>query len=120
MMIAHKVQYWPMFSLQENKFVGCAGLRPYKNDERLFEMGVHLLPGCWGQGFGQEAARAVIKVGFERLAAKSLFVASRRLLERLGFRFTHEEFYAPTGLNHPSYRLMNPGVTTAPQGDADL
>ena len=127
MRIAHKVQYWPVFLLQENKFAGCAGLRPYKNDERVFEMGVHLLPGCWGQGFGQEAARAVIKFGFERLGAKSLFaghhpanVASRRLLERLGFRFTHEEFYAPTGLNHPSYRLMNPGVTTAPQGDADL
>jgi [ribosomal protein S5]-alanine N-acetyltransferase len=123
MMIAHKVQYWPVFLLREDKFVGCAGLRSYRNDERVFEMGVHLLPGCWGQGFGQEAARAVIEFGFERFGAKSLFaghhpanVASRRLLERLGFRFTHEEFYPPTGLNHPSYRLLNPGDTTVSAG----
>jgi [ribosomal protein S5]-alanine N-acetyltransferase len=29
--------------------------------------------------------------------------AARRLLEKLGFRFSHEEFDPPTGLLHPSY-----------------
>jgi [ribosomal protein S5]-alanine N-acetyltransferase len=29
------------------------------------------------------------------------------LMQRLGFRFTHKEFYVPTGLNHPSYLLTN-------------
>jgi ribosomal-protein-alanine N-acetyltransferase len=118
LMAAHQIQYWPVFSLLEKKFAGCAGLRPHGDTESVLEMGVHLLPGCWGQGFGREAARAVIEFGFERLGAKSLFaghhpsnVASRRLLEGLGFRFTHEEFYEPTGLYHPSYLLMNPGDT---------
>lgn len=27
------------------------------------------------------------------------------LLGKLGFRYTHDEFYTPTGLNHPSYML---------------
>jgi ribosomal-protein-alanine N-acetyltransferase len=123
MMVAYGVQYWPVFLLEENKFAGCAGLRPYGDTERVFEMGVHLLPGCWGQGFGREAARAVIRLGFERLGAKGLFaghhpanLASRRLLEGLGFRFTHEEFYAPTGLYHPSYLLMNPADRTVQEG----
>jgi RimJ/RimL family protein N-acetyltransferase len=31
--------------------------------------------------------------------------ASRQLLEKLGFRYTHDEYYAPTGLNHPSYMM---------------
>jgi hypothetical protein len=31
--------------------------------------------------------------------------ASRELLARLGFRYTHDELYPPTGLMHPSYRL---------------
>jgi RimJ/RimL family protein N-acetyltransferase len=31
--------------------------------------------------------------------------ASRGLLARLGFRYTHDELYAPTGLRHPSYLL---------------
>lgn len=115
MMAACKVQYWPVFLLQTEKFVGCAGLRPYRGDDRIFEMGVHLLPDFWRQGLGQEAARAVVEFGFERLGASRLFaghhpenVASKRLLERLGFRFAYEEFYTPTGLNHPSYLLMNP------------
>ena len=31
--------------------------------------------------------------------------ASRHLLETLGFRYTHDELYEPTGLMHPSYLL---------------
>ena len=119
MMVSYEVQYWPVFFLQENKFAGCAGLRPYGDTECVFEIGVHLLPSCWGQDLGREAARAVIQFGFEKLGAKGLFaghhpsnVASRRLLEGLGFRFTYEEFYAPTGLYHPSYLLMKPGDDT--------
>jgi RimJ/RimL family protein N-acetyltransferase len=114
LMSACRVQYWPIFLLQNNQFAGCAGLRPYKFEEQLFEMGVHLRPENWGQGLAQEAGRAVITFAFETLGVKVLFaghhpanVASRRLIEKLGFHFTHEEFYAPTGLNHPSYLLAN-------------
>jgi len=119
MMIDYKVQYWPVFSLQNNELVGCAGLRPYGNDKHVFEMGVHLRSEYWSQGFAQEAARAVIGFAFETLAIKSIFAghhpaneASERFLNRLGFRFTHEELYPPTGLNHPSYLLKNPGSLT--------
>jgi [ribosomal protein S5]-alanine N-acetyltransferase len=113
-MTAYSVQYWPIFLLQNSQLAGCAGLRPYKHEERLFEMGVHLRPENWGQGMAQEAGRAVITFAFETLGVKGLFAghhpanaASRRLIEKLGFRFTHEEFYGPTGLNHPSYLLAN-------------
>jgi ribosomal-protein-alanine N-acetyltransferase len=106
------VQYWPIFLLKNDELAGCAGLRPYKHEERIFEMGAHLRPEYWGQGLAQEAGRAVITFAFETLGAKALFAghhpanaASRRLIEKLGFRFTHEEFYAPTGLGHPSYLL---------------
>jgi hypothetical protein len=27
------------------------------------------------------------------------------MLRRLGFRYTHDELYPPTGLRHPSYVL---------------
>nr|WP_281372466.1 GNAT family N-acetyltransferase [Granulicella arctica] len=122
MMSAYKVQYWPVFSLQTHELVGCAGLRPYRSDEQIFEMGVHLRPDYWSQGFAQEAARAVIDFAFETLGVQGLFaghhpenVASGRFLPRLGFRFTHEEFYPPTGLHHPSYRLMNPRALLVPR-----
>jgi [ribosomal protein S5]-alanine N-acetyltransferase len=120
-MVANQVQYWPIFLLWNDQFAGCAGLRPYKLDERVFEMGVHLRTENWGQGLAQEAGRAVIGFAFETLGVKGLFAghhpandASRRLIEKLGFHFTHEEFYAPTGLNHPSYLLANPGISRVP------
>ena len=32
-------------------------------------------------------------------------LGSRNLLTKLGFNYTHDEFYKPTGLEHPSYLL---------------
>jgi [ribosomal protein S5]-alanine N-acetyltransferase len=115
MLHAHQVQYWPIFLLQDGDFVGCAGLRPYGNGEPPFELGFHLRPAYWRQGLAMEAAQAVIAFAFETLAVKTLFAghhpengASERLLRKLGFRFSHQEFYPPTGLLEPAYLLANP------------
>jgi len=111
-MQSHGVQYWPMFLLSTGKFLGCCGLRPYMLDDGIYEIGIHLQRACWCQGFALEATRAVMGYAFNTLGVKALFAghnpanaASRRLLEKLGFRYTHDEYYPPTGLNHPSYLL---------------
>ncbi len=69
-------------------------------------------PAYWGFGYAPEAAQAVMRYAFHTLGARALFAghgpaneASRRVLAKLGFRHTHDEFYLPTGLNHPSYLL---------------
>ncbi len=40
--------------------------------------------------------------------------SSQRVLEKLGFRYTHDELYPPTGLQHRSYLLTadqrRPGI----------
>ncbi len=111
-MQSHGVQYWPIFLIATGEHVGCCGLRPYKSEEGLYEIGVHLRRTYWGQGYASEATRAVMEYGFNTLGVKALFAghnpanaASRRVLEKLGFRYTHDEFYPPTGLHHPSYLL---------------
>jgi RimJ/RimL family protein N-acetyltransferase len=114
-MSAHHVQYWPLFLMSNGEHVGCAGLRPYKPEEKIYELGFHLRPAYWGQGFAIEAGRAVIAWAFNTFDAKAVFAghhpsngASRRVLEKLGFQFTDEEFYEPTGLLHLSYLLPRP------------
>ena len=109
------IQYWPIFLLTSQAFVGCCGLRPYEPRPGTLELGVHLWPGFWHQGLAQEAARRVIDHAFGTLQAVALFAghnpgnhASRGLLMRLGFAYTHDEFYPPTGLQHPSYLLLRP------------
>ena len=113
--LTHKVQYWPVFLLQDGELAGCAGLRLYGDDKQILELGFHFLPQYWGQGLGQEAARAVIAFAFESLRVEGLFAghhpenaASERLLGKLGFRYTHQEIYPPTGLLNPAYLLKNP------------
>lgn len=106
------LQYWAMFSLAGDDHIGCCGLRPYRMEERIFELGVHLRPQYWGKGFATEAAGRVIDYAFAELGASALFaghhpsnVASGKALMKLGFQFTGEELFEPTGLMHPSYLL---------------
>ncbi len=109
---AYGIQYWPIFLLTSAEHVGCCGLRPYPSEPCVYELGFHLRKMYWGQGLAVEAARAAIEYAFTTLGAAGLFAghhpaneASRRVLIKLGFCYAHDEFYPPTGLRHPSYRL---------------
>lgn len=108
----HGIQYWPIFLRADGRHAGCCGLRPYRPDEAIHELGVHIHPSLWRRGLAREAAGAVIAHAFAALGASALFAghhphntASRELLRGIGFRYTHDELYPPTGLLHPSYRL---------------
>lgn len=109
------VQYWPLFLQESDAFAGCCGLRPRDRQARIYEMGFHLCPEFWGRGIATEAARAVIHHAFNTLGAASLFAghhpenhASRHVLEKLGFQFTHAELFPPTGQMHRCYVLDCP------------
>lgn len=106
------LQYWPIFLLETGDHVGCCGLRPYQPANGILELGFHLRPEHWGRGYALEAARAAMAYAFLTLNARGLFAGhhprnepSRRILDRLGFRYTHDEPYAATGMRHPSYLL---------------
>jgi [ribosomal protein S5]-alanine N-acetyltransferase len=114
-METHRVQYWPVFLLDNGDFVGCCGLHAYKPEEQICELGFHLRPAHWGSGLATEAGRKVIEHAFNSLKARKLFAGhhpenlnSKKVLEKLGFRFTHEELYPPTGKLHRCYLLESP------------
>lgn len=105
-------QYWPMFYRTTSEHAGCCGLKPYDPARRVYEIGFHVRAACWGQGLATEAARSVTSLAFGALNASALFAGhhpqnagSYRVLEKLGFRYTHDELYPPTGLRHFSYLL---------------
>jgi [ribosomal protein S5]-alanine N-acetyltransferase len=95
-----------------------------------YEIGFHIVPRCWGAGLACEAARHVIAHAFASaadsdselgtgLGAGRVFAghnpnnraSAALLVHKLGFTYSHNEFYAPTGLMHPSYFLLRPIVT---------
>ena len=108
----HGVQYWPIFLLSNDEHVGCCGLRPYDVSKGVYEIGFQICSKHWKRGFASEGARVAMEYAFDNLGVSSLFAghnpkneASRYLLEKLGFRYSHDEYYGPTVLKHPSYMM---------------
>lgn len=106
------VQQWPVFHKYGNEFVGACGLKPYKLFEGIFEFGIYILPEYWKQGYGYEAGSAMLEHTFRSLNISSVFGGhspqnqiTSHLMKKLGFRFTHYEYYPPTDLNHMAYIL---------------
>jgi RimJ/RimL family protein N-acetyltransferase len=109
----HNFQYWPIFLLSDHEHVGCCGLRPYGTDPAIPELGFHLRPKFWGRGLAVEAARAAIRFAFDMIGAKGLAaghhpenVNSKKVMAKLGFQYTHDEFFAGLGMKIPYYLLM--------------
>jgi ribosomal-protein-alanine N-acetyltransferase len=108
-------QYWPIHLQADDEHVGCCGVRPYRKEDGIPELGFHLRPKYWGQGLAREAARAVIDLVFGTMGAKGLSaghhpenLASKRVIEKLGFRYSHEEYSETLGMDIPYYLLMQP------------
>ncbi|HLY43086.1 MAG TPA: GNAT family N-acetyltransferase [Terracidiphilus sp.] len=106
------MQYWPVFLIAGGQHVGVCGLRPWRVEERVPELGYHLRPEFWGQGLAVEAGQAAIEFGFARLGASAIFAghhpenaASRKVLLKLGFRYTGDAVFPETGILEPTYRL---------------
>jgi [ribosomal protein S5]-alanine N-acetyltransferase len=106
-------QYWPIFLLSDGTHVGCCGLRPYGTDAGIPELGFHLRPKFWGQGLAVDAARAVIRYAFEVVGAKALVAGhhrenanSKKVMAKLGFQYTHDEFFPALEMSIPYYLLL--------------
>ncbi len=111
-MNVNQFQYWPIHLLSDNEHVGCCGLRPYRLEDKIHELGFHLRPKYWGRGLALEAARAAIDYAFETIGAKGLSAGhhpgnanSKKVLEKLGFQYTHDEYFAALGMSIPYYLL---------------
>ena len=101
-----------MFSLEDGRHAGCAGLRPFHDQAGVLEVGVHLARPFWSGRMGEEAARTVIHYAWRNTPVESLVaghgpnnVHSQALIERLGFQYTHHEPWGPRATMHPYYKL---------------
>lgn len=105
-------QYWPMFLRETGEFVGCAGLREWQMDAGTIEAGVHVMRSAWGLRLGEEAIRAVLAYGFGTLKLPVIVAGhgmghenSQKLLERVGFRYTHNILWGPKEIEVRMYAV---------------
>jgi [ribosomal protein S5]-alanine N-acetyltransferase len=106
------MQYWPMFLRETGEFAGCAGLRPWQMEPGTIEAGVHLMRSAWGLRLGEEALRAILAHGFETLALPTIVAGhgighdnSQKLLERVGFGYTHNMLWGPKAIEVSIYAI---------------
>ena len=118
-----RFQYWPIFQLSDGDHLGCCGLRPFRLADAIHELGFHLRPKYWGQGLAVEGARAAIAFGFETIGATALSaghhpenLSSKKVLYKLGFRYTYDEFFPALGIDIPYYLLPRPEPRKPPSG----
>jgi RimJ/RimL family protein N-acetyltransferase len=103
---------WAVESKADRQFIGFVGLHIPKVDlpfSPCVEIGWRLAFESWGKGYATEAAREVLKVGFDRLGLPEIvsFTAtinrrSRAVMERLGMEPEAETF------EHPSLPVGHP------------
>ncbi|MGI5862779.1 MAG: GNAT family N-acetyltransferase [Myxococcales bacterium] len=102
---------WAVRLKATGDFVGDCGLSPRAVDDlEHVEVGWHLLPRHWHQGYATEAAREVVRHAFEERGLDHVISLirpenepSRRVARRLGMRAVGETVHA--GLRHLVYRL---------------
>ena len=86
---------WATIHKETGKFIGRCGLLPWTHDgQDEVEVAYLIAREYWGQGLGTEAARAVLKYGFEQLKLTRLVclideenTASKQVAEKIGMRF---------------------------------
>lgn len=110
---------WGMERLCDGAFIGSIGLieDPQRDYEKVRMLGYSLAKSCWGQGYMTEAARAVVRYGFEeqKLALISATCypdnpRSVRVLEKCGMSYEGrlrlaEELYNGTIQDHLCYSI---------------
>lgn len=106
------IQYWPIFLRETGEFAGCAGLRPWQMDPETIEAGVNLMRSAWGLRLGEEALRAVLAHGFDTLSLPLIVAGhgighhnSQKLLERVGFAYTHNIMWGPKAIEVRMYAI---------------
>jgi ribosomal-protein-alanine N-acetyltransferase len=108
----YDIQYWPMFLRETGEFAGCAGLRQWQMDPNTIEAGVHLMRSAWGRRLGEEALREVLAYGFDTLGLPMIVAGhgighgnSQKLLERVGFGYTHNILWGPKAIEVRMYSI---------------
>ncbi len=77
-----------------HKVIGTCSYVSIEGDYKIAEIGYSILSDLWGQGFGTEVADALTGFAFDRIGVQRVFarvlpqnLASKRVLERIGFEY---------------------------------
>lgn len=90
---------WILIRKSDNKKMGTCGFHCWNPKENCIDIGYDLQKEFWGNGYMQEALKAVIKLVIQELKVKQINAhiyyendKSAKLAERLGFKYSGKEY----------------------------
>ena len=98
----HGFGFWMMRDINSGQFIGRGGLRyAVVEGQTEIEVGYGLMSEFWGRGLATELARESVRVGIVEMKVPELVcftlttnLASRRVMEKAGFRYERDFLYA--------------------------
>ncbi|MCP4751496.1 MAG: GNAT family N-acetyltransferase [Proteobacteria bacterium] len=102
-----------VYEKRRNRYLGWCGFwkLAFLND---IELGYRYAKHAWGKGYATEAGSAMIRNGFVDSDLKKLLarhhpknLASKRVLEKLGFKYVYRKFNSIADADHLVYSLQN-------------
>lgn len=89
---------WAVIDKSNNQFIGWAGLKFFTDEingiSDFYELGYRFMKKHWGKGYATEAAKAIVRYGFEELELNEIYgmtdienMASKKVLEKAGLHY---------------------------------
>jgi RimJ/RimL family protein N-acetyltransferase len=98
----HKFGFWSVIEKESGEYLGWFHLKPDRNEPdnlKKVELGFRFFRKYWGNGFATEGSKSLIQKAFREFEVEEIFatamkknIASRKVLEKLGFKFSHEYY----------------------------
>jgi [ribosomal protein S5]-alanine N-acetyltransferase len=102
----------------EGRLIGNCGVRVNDSDLREGNIGFELDSRCWGHGYATEAAREIVRFGFEELGLHRIWswcvaenTGSARVLEKVGMRpegyLREKDYYRDRWWDHRLFAVLD-------------
>ena len=103
---------WAVVRREDERLIGSCGFVSESDERKSAEIGYWLGKPYWGQGYAVEAARALVRFGFEQMGLERVeakcFVGNRagqRVIEKLGMKFEGTDRSEMIKGEYPELRL---------------
>ncbi|WP_428229808.1 GNAT family N-acetyltransferase [Flavobacterium sp.] len=95
---------WAVVLKETNEFLGWSGIKfitnEINNHKDFYEIGYRFIEKHWGKGYATEAGKAFVDYAFDVIKVDALYAyadagneGSRKILEKLGFRYVNSFEY---------------------------
>lgn len=85
---------WHVSLSSTGDFIGSVALQPIERTGPEVELAYHYLPSAWNKGYGTEAAKAILRYGFEMCGLEQIIaicfaenIGSWRIMEKAGMTY---------------------------------